>query len=119
MTNLSDFIEKQNIERIDVLKIDTEGAELKILNGIKDDHWEKIKQLIIEIHHDDYVEPIMEILDRNGFTNIAVKRDDYLKTEIGNYQLLFATKAKEPIESSAYIQPEYAGVGKETVYVFQ
>ena len=44
--NLDGFITEQNITNIDFIKIDTEGQELKILNGLKDSFGKKIINLI-------------------------------------------------------------------------
>lgn len=50
-TNLDDIIHKENINQIDFIKIDTEGSEIKILNGISDENINKIKKWAIEYHH--------------------------------------------------------------------
>ena len=47
---LSYIIENQNPERIDLLKIDCEGNELNVINGIKPKDWPIIKQIIIEVN---------------------------------------------------------------------
>ena len=50
-TNTLDFFcKKNNIKNIDLLKIDTEGHELEILNGGKFILTNKVKYLIIEFH---------------------------------------------------------------------
>lgn len=50
LTSLSDVIREQGIEKIDLLKIDAEKSEQDILNGIDDEHWARIRQVVIEIH---------------------------------------------------------------------
>jgi nonribosomal peptide synthetase DhbF len=47
---LSDVIDEHNLERIDLLKVDVEGVEEGVLGGIRDDHWSRIQQLVIETH---------------------------------------------------------------------
>jgi FkbM family methyltransferase len=47
---LSQIIDEQGIESIDMLKLDAEKSELNILAGIREEHWQKIKQIVIEIH---------------------------------------------------------------------
>ncbi|HEX2327661.1 MAG TPA: amino acid adenylation domain-containing protein [Candidatus Angelobacter sp.] len=47
---LSDVIEENAIERIDLLKVDVENAELDVLLGIKETDWPKIRQLTLEVH---------------------------------------------------------------------
>lgn len=38
------------IDRVDLLKIDTEGAEREVLAGLDEDDWAKITQMMIEVH---------------------------------------------------------------------
>ncbi len=45
---LSDVLEEQNFENIDLLKVDVEGAELEVLKGISDSHWEKVQNVVLE-----------------------------------------------------------------------
>jgi FkbM family methyltransferase len=47
-----DSIMKDNfIDHIDFLKIDTEGAELKILEGLSEHNLDKVKNISLEYHH--------------------------------------------------------------------
>ena len=47
---LSMIIDSLSIEKIDLLKIDCEGNEQKVIDGIEKNNWNIIKQLIIEIN---------------------------------------------------------------------
>jgi FkbM family methyltransferase len=47
---LSDVIREQRIERIDLLKIDAENAETRVLAGIDGEHWPLIRQISMEVH---------------------------------------------------------------------
>ena len=49
---LNKFIKENNIKNIDVLKIDTEGYEYKVLNGTKE-QLNKVKYIYFEHHFDD------------------------------------------------------------------
>ena len=51
---LDHFIEKKSINNIDLLKIDTEGYELKVLKGLSS-HFKKIKLVYFEHHYDDMI----------------------------------------------------------------
>src|SRR5262249_12453603 len=53
LKTISNVIREHNIERIDLLKIDVEKSERDVLSGISDDDWEKIRQLVIEVHDID------------------------------------------------------------------
>jgi hypothetical protein len=50
--NLSEFISNQLIDKIHILKIDTEGYEYKILKGLNNDDFKKIKFIYFEHHYD-------------------------------------------------------------------
>ena len=53
LKTISHSIKECQIEKIDLLKIDCEGNELKAINGIQDEDWNIIMQLIIEVHDID------------------------------------------------------------------
>eukprot|EP00903_Cladosiphon_okamuranus_P017745 g16335.t1 len=41
---------KLDVDRIDLLKIDVEGAELDVMLGIEEKDWPKIRQVVAEVH---------------------------------------------------------------------
>ncbi|TFG20706.1 MAG: hypothetical protein EU529_14565, partial [Promethearchaeota archaeon] len=47
---LSQIIQENNIEQINLMKIDAENYEWQVLAGIKGDDWGKIKQIAMEVH---------------------------------------------------------------------
>lgn len=47
MCTVSDLIREHALARIDLLKIDVEGAELDVLRGITPEHWGLIRQVRI------------------------------------------------------------------------
>lgn len=77
---VSQVINEQSIEQIDLLKIDVEKAELDVLEGIDAEDWSKIKQLVIEVHDIDHrVEQIIGLLTANGFSKVLREQDPALK----------------------------------------
>jgi FkbM family methyltransferase len=48
---LDDIIAENFIDHIDFLKVDTEGSELAIFEGLSDDNLRKIKSIALEYHH--------------------------------------------------------------------
>lgn len=79
LRRLSDVIEEQKIEQIDLLKIDVEKSELEILEGINTKDWNKIKQIIIEVHDiDGRLAYVSNLLESKGF-QITVEQDEILK----------------------------------------
>jgi FkbM family methyltransferase len=75
---LSDFFNKNNISKIDVLKIDTEGHELKCLEGLFNGQSKcKVSYIQLEQHYDDmYLDgnrnnEIVELLSKNKYAEAA------------------------------------------------
>lgn len=77
MTTLSAFISAQAIETVGLLKIDVEGAELQVLEGIEEADWPRIRQVVAEIHGDDLLESAVTRLESKGFS-VAVDQDESL-----------------------------------------
>jgi FkbH-like protein/FkbM family methyltransferase len=50
LTTVSELIREEGLERIDLLKVDAEKSELAIVEGIAEEDWPKIEQLVLEIH---------------------------------------------------------------------
>ncbi len=67
LRTLSEVIAEHQLDRVDLLKIDTEGAEMGIIQSLTADDWSKIRQTIIEIHDVADVAPIEAILRQHGF----------------------------------------------------
>lgn len=76
VVNLSKIIQENKIDKIDVLKIDTEGFEYNILRGIKEIDYEKIRYIYFEHHYDLMIEKgytfsnINSLLVKNNFKKI-------------------------------------------------
>ena len=63
------ILEKENIENIDFLKIDTEGHELEVLQGMKE-KINKVKRILVEFHIDEiYISYNPEILHQFLISN--------------------------------------------------
>ena len=85
LKTLSYVIEKKTIHKIDLLKIDCEGNELKVLEGIDDKDWPIIKQIVLETHNiNDRLNKIINKLERYGFTLKVVKEQSLKETELFN-----------------------------------
>ena len=77
---LSAIIDERNIDRIDLLKIDCEGAEWDVLLGIKDEHWPVIKSMVIEVHDlNGRLKNMRELLKSKGFGNLNEERESGLE----------------------------------------
>ncbi|MET0621444.1 MAG: FkbM family methyltransferase, partial [Pyrinomonadaceae bacterium] len=67
LTTLSEIIAGNNVERIDLLKIDVEGSEYEVLSGLADRDWEKVRQLVVEVHTGELLERVTALLRGKGF----------------------------------------------------
>lgn len=76
LKTVSELIAELNIPVIDLLKIDVEKSELDVIHGIEDRDWEKIKQIIIEVHDiSDRISILTDILHNHGFKQIYVEQE--------------------------------------------
>ena len=67
-TDLSSLLETYAIDRVDLLKINTEGAELEVLRGVRAEHWCRIRQVCLEVERASTVgAEIRKVLESNGF----------------------------------------------------
>lgn len=91
LKTLSQIIEEDQVKRIDLLKIDCEGAELRVLQGLHARHWPIVRQIVAEVHDiDNRVEQVTQICRQAGFDKIIVEKDSMM----GNTALynVFATR---------------------------
>ena len=80
MARLSKYIDFYDIKCIDILKIDTEGYELKVLKGINSNQFNLIKYIYFEHHYD------LMITKNYNFSDI----NNLLKNH--NFQLMFKVR---------------------------
>ncbi len=84
---LSSVINELNINSIDLLKIDVEGEEYEVLQGIEPNDWSKIKQIVAEVHDiEDRLDKIQTLLKNHGF-NISIERNNLLPATLNNFNL--------------------------------
>ncbi|HSF40181.1 MAG TPA: amino acid adenylation domain-containing protein [Thermoanaerobaculia bacterium] len=78
LTPLSRVIAEHRVERIDLLKIDVERSEVHVLRGLGDADWEKVRQVVLEVHDEELLRECREILAGQGF---ALAVDDHVVVE--------------------------------------
>jgi amino acid adenylation domain-containing protein/FkbM family methyltransferase len=88
---LSAVVCEQRLGRIDLLKIDVQRAELDVLRGLDDGDWDKVRQVVMEVH-DAPAGPthgrtgeIRALLQRRGF--VVVVEQDALLAGTDRYNL--------------------------------
>ena len=72
LTTLSDVIDELGIERIDLLKVDVERAEMDVLRGLRDEHWPRVDQVVAEVDSRQNLEEIVPLLEDRGFEVLVV-----------------------------------------------
>ncbi len=72
---LSDTIRQQALGSVDLLKIDIEGAEIEALNGLEEQHWPLIRQLVLEIEPSNkhMLSSLVAKLGALGFSKVTVQ----------------------------------------------
>ncbi len=90
LRTLSDVISEHHVEQIDLLKLDVQKSEWDIITGIKKDDWQKIKQIVIEVHDiEGRLNQILTLLQQHEY-QVFIEQDDMC--EGSNLYNLFAIK---------------------------
>jgi FkbM family methyltransferase len=93
---LNDLILENDIDYIDLLKVDIEGSEYEVMLNLSDECYSKIRQITIEFH--DFVDAglrnktqeVIDKLESLGFDRIS-KGIEYMNNS-DNYDVLFYKK---------------------------
>ncbi|KAM7216734.1 Methyltransferase sdnD [Rhypophila decipiens] len=71
LERLSDVLREQypdGLDKIDLLKVDVEGAELDVLKGMDDEHWRLVQNVVVETWEPSGIRPMIEaLLEEEGF----------------------------------------------------
>lgn len=80
MRTISEIIRDQQVQRIDLLKVDVERSELNVLLGIEPQDWQKIQQVVVEVHNENQrVEQISALLRQHGLNQITIEQEHLLQ----------------------------------------
>ena len=83
LRRLSDLLREQGLERVDLLKVDVQRAEMDVLRGIDEADWPKIRQIVMEVHDapgtasDGRLAAIAALLRSRGFA-VTSEQDELL-----------------------------------------
>jgi amino acid adenylation domain-containing protein/FkbM family methyltransferase len=82
LRRLSTVIREERVAAIELLKIDVQRAEWEVLQGIDDEDWRKIRQVVMEVHDEQggsgRCAEIRGLLEPRGY-RIVIEQDDLLK----------------------------------------
>jgi 31-O-methyltransferase len=91
---LSSVIAETGIDRIDYLKLDVEGSELAVLNGLGADEWRLVRQVGAEVHGDALLRGVVDLLRRHRF-EVSVHQDEVFRgTEVRMVAATYASGAQ-------------------------
>ena len=72
---ISEIIEQEGVEAIDLLKVDVQKSELDVLRGLRPEDWLKVRQIAMEVHDlDGQLVEARELLEGHGF-QVVVEQD--------------------------------------------
>ena len=74
---LSEVLSEQRIERIHLLKLNAEKAELEVLRGIGEEDWARIDQAVLEVDLSDHLAPVVSLFESHDF-EVFVDQDPLL-----------------------------------------
>lgn len=94
LATLEDIARGEQISRIDLLKIDVEGAELDVLRGIGDHTWPKIRQIVLEGHDTrGRLDVIQQLVRERGFDCVRVEAQPLAQARALNNFVLRARRS--------------------------
>lgn len=91
---LSGAISQDNIQSIALLKLDAELADWEVLNGVKAQDWQRIRQVAMEVHVESHVTQLSRFFSERDFSQVSVK-----KLNGGTSSLIWATKKTPTVDS--------------------
>ncbi|WDD36885.1 amino acid adenylation domain-containing protein (plasmid) [Nostoc sp. UHCC 0926] len=110
LRTISDVISEYGVEKIDLLKIDVEKSEQDVLSGIQQEDWQKIKQIVVEVHNiNGRLEEITALLKKHGY-DLTIEQDALLEDTV-----LYNIYARRPSINQSL--PEDPGSGLVSDYV--
>jgi len=82
LRRLSDVIREEGVAAIELLKVDVQRAELEVLRGIEEEDWDKIRQVVMEVHDEEggagRCAEILRLLEERGY-RVVIEQDELLK----------------------------------------
>lgn len=90
-TTVGELMDRHGIERVALIKLDVEGAELEILQRLPSDVLARIDQLTVEFH--DFLDPSQADGVRRVKARLAAEGFDCLSFSLDNTDVVFVNRA--------------------------
>lgn len=79
LRTISEVMREEGLDHIDLLKLDVEKSEMDVLAGIKDEDWQMIRQITIEVHDiNGRLEKLTSLLENKGYS-VAIEQETLLE----------------------------------------
>jgi FkbM family methyltransferase len=79
LRTVSEIVDEEHVERIDLLKVDAERSERQVLAGIRDEHWDRIGQAVLEVHDENGgLGKVQDLLAKHQF-EVTAEQDPLMK----------------------------------------
>ncbi|MCX4826468.1 FkbM family methyltransferase [Streptomyces sp. NBC_01142] len=103
---LSEWVREQDIDRINLLKVDVERAEEDVLLGIDPEHWPLIDQVVVEVHDiASRLERMVALLRANGFHTTVEQDALFAGSEI---RMLYARRPNQSRTAKPWVTRQIA-----------
>lgn len=115
LSTLSTQIDTYGLTHIDLLKIDVEGSELRVLQGLRNEHWPLVKQVVIESSNSpEVLLEITSLLERHNFKYTIVQSEELKATELVNiFAFNKAETQKDRFLHSSNLKPNILQQGRK------
>ena len=80
LKSVSEIIRHCDLKEVNLLKIDVERGELKVLRGISSHDWPKVQQVAVEVHQKSgNFRAVQDLLLHVGFRSVVAEQDIILE----------------------------------------
>jgi hypothetical protein len=105
-TTLSAALRQHAIESVDLVKVDVEGAEMDVLEGVADADWSRLRQMVIEVHDvDGRLDKIRTLLETKAFA-VAVEQEDWATLRLRGLHNVYARRDEAHMADARRTRPE-------------
>ncbi|KAK9836717.1 hypothetical protein WJX74_006609 [Apatococcus lobatus] len=118
LTSVSEVIRQQQLDRVHLMKIDVERAELDVLRGVEAQHWQMIDQVVVEVHDSDgNLEKCLDVLRNAAFTTLRCSQDPALSGSTMLLVAAFRAPLQQAADAADFIYHEYHIAAEEELHI--